>query len=190
MNLTTENANISIIDDNKLVFINCNDVLNYHTGNSWFGVVVAFRALEVVANAFRSANKDWDRTQLTILSAHPGHGVKDTIEYITHCISNQRFNLTEECVDSDFCNSNMQFAWWVSNNTHTTYIRLRQNFIPSSFNELLDRLGTINEKSNDQQEFDILKKKLANHILQQPLLDNFHYDFYPILQQVSNNPQT
>jgi hypothetical protein len=72
----------------------------------------------------------------------------------------------------------MRFAWWVSNDTHTAFISLRQNFIPDLFNELLDRLGTTNEQSDDQQDFSRLKQDLANKILQQPLLDNFHCDFY------------
>lgn len=113
------------------------------------------------------------------MSAHPGPGVKDAIECITHCISNQKFSLTEECTDTNSCNSNMQFSWWVSNNTHTGFISLRQNFIPELFNELLDRLGTINEQGDDQQDFSRLKQDLAIKILQQPLLDNFHCNLYP-----------
>ncbi len=178
MNLATENANISIADNGELVSINCSDALTYHTGNAWFGVAIAFRALEVAANAFKNANQTWDRNQLTIVSAHPGPGVKDTIEYITHCISNQRFQLTEECKSSNACNSNMRFAWWISNDTHTAFINLRHNFIPTLFNELLDRLGTIDEKNSDQQDFKKLKQDLANNILQQPLPENFRCDLY------------
>ena len=112
------------------------------------------------------------------MSAHPGPGVKDAIERITHCISNQKFSLTAECTDSNSCNSNMRFAWWVSNDTHTAFISLRQNFIPDLFNELLDRLGTTNEQGDDQLDFSRLKQDLANKILQQPLLDNFHCNLY------------
>jgi hypothetical protein len=178
MDLASENINISIIDNGKVVSISFNEVLKYHTGNAWFGLSIAFRALELAANTFKKANLIWNRDQLTIVSAHPGPGVKDAIEYITHCISNHKFSLTAECTDSNSCNSNMRFAWWVSNDTHTAFISLRQNFIPDLFNELLDRLGTTNEQGDDQQDFSRLKQDLANKILQQPLLDNFHCDFY------------
>jgi len=178
MNLASENTSISIIDNGKVVSISFNDVLKYHTGNAWFGLAITFRALELAESTFKKANLIWDRDQLTIVSAHPGPGVKDVIEYITHCISNQKFSLTEECTDSNSCNSNMRFAWWVSNNTHTAFISLRQNFIPELFNELLDRLGTTNEQGDDQLDFSRLKQDLANKILQQPLLDNFYFDLY------------
>jgi len=178
MNLASENTSISIIDNGKVVSISFNDVLKYHTGNAWFGLAITFRALELAESTFKKANLIWDRDQLTIVSAHPGPGVKDVIEYITHCISNQKFSLTEECTDSNSCNSNMRFAWWVSNNTHTAFISLRQNFIPELFNELLDRLGTTNEQGDDQLDFSRLKQDLANKILQQPLLDNFYCNLY------------
>jgi hypothetical protein len=178
MDLASENINISIIDNGKVVSISFNDVLKYHTGNAWFGLSIAFRALELAESTFKKANLIWDRDQLTIVSAHPGPGVKDAIEYITHCISNQKFSLTEECTDTNSCNSNMRFAWWVSNDTHTAFISLRQNFIPDLFNELLDRLGTTNEQGDDQLDFSRLKQDLANKILQQPLLDNFHCNLY------------
>ncbi|HIB97926.1 MAG TPA: hypothetical protein EYO69_05745 [Candidatus Thioglobus sp.] len=178
MDLVTGNINNSINDNGKLVSISFNDVLNYHTGNAWFGLSIAFRALELAESTFKKANLIWDRDQLTIVSAHPGPGVKDAIEYITHCISNQKFSLTKECADSNSCSSNMRFAWWISNDTHTAHISLRHNFIPVSFNELLDRIGTTDEQDNDQLDFDQLKQDLANKILQQPLLDNFHCDLY------------
>ncbi|HIM54280.1 MAG TPA: hypothetical protein EYI82_02180 [Gammaproteobacteria bacterium] len=178
MDLASENTSIRIIDKDKVITISCSDVLKYHTGNAWFGVAIAFRALELAENTFKKSNLIWDRGQLSIVSAHPGPGVKDAIEHITHCVSNQKFSLTEECLDSNSCNSNMQFSWWVSNNTHTAFISLRQNFIPELFNELLDRLGTTNEQGDDQQDFSRLKQDLANMILQQPLLDNFHCDLY------------
>ncbi len=88
MDLVTGNINNSINDNGKLVSISFNDVLNYHTGNAWFGLSIAFRALELAESTFKKANLIWDRDQLTIVSAHPGPGVKDAIEYITHCISN------------------------------------------------------------------------------------------------------
>jgi len=176
MDLASENTSISIIDNGKVVSISFNEVLKYHTGNAWFGLSIAFRALELAENTFKKANLIWKRDQLTIVSAHPGPGVKDAIEYITHCISNQKFSLTAECIDSNSCNSNMRFAWWVSNDTHTAFISLRQNFIPELFNELLDRLGTSNEQGDDLLDFTHLKQDLASQILQQPLLDNFHCD--------------
>ena len=178
MDLASENINISIIDNDKVISISFNEVLKYHTGDAWFGLSIAFRALELAASAFKKANLIWNRDQLTIVSAHPGPGVKDAIECITHCISNQKFSLTAECADTNSCNSNMQFAWWVSNDTHTAFISLRHNFIPELFNKLLDRLGTINEQGDDQLDFSRLKQDLANKILQQPLLDNFHCNLY------------
>ncbi len=178
MDLASENINISIIDNDKVISISFNEVLKYHTGNAWFGLSIAFRALELTANTFKKANLIWNRGQLTIVSAHPGPGVKDAIEYITHCISNQKYSLTEECTGANSCSSNMRFAWWISIDTHTAHISLRHNFIPVSFNELLDRIGTTDEQDDDQLDFDQLKQDLANKILQQPLLDNFHCDLY------------
>jgi hypothetical protein len=58
MDLASENINISIIDNGKVVSISFNDVLKYHTGNAWFGLSIAFRALELAENTFKKADFD------------------------------------------------------------------------------------------------------------------------------------
>lgn len=53
MDLASENINISIIDNDKVISISFNEVLKYHTGDAWFGLSIAFRALELAASVFK-----------------------------------------------------------------------------------------------------------------------------------------
>jgi hypothetical protein len=181
MNAPTENVNfeddaITITDQGGVVTLNYQQALASHQGTSWFGVAVAFRALQLAGETLSSTDGLWDRNQLYIVSGHPGPGVKDAIEYVTRCVSRDHFRLTDEVAGQSSCGSDMTFNWWVSNGTHTAIISLRPDFIPMSFTDRLERLGTDKEKNNDEALFAEAKKQLANELWQSTATDNFHCD--------------
>ncbi len=167
---------ITIADRGGIMELNYQQALAYHQGISWFGVAVAFRALQLAGETLSSTNGLWHRNQLYIVSAHPGPGVKDAIEYVTHCVSTNHFRLTNDVAGQTSCGSDMKFHWWVSNSTHTAIIGLRPGFVPMSFTDRLDRLGTDKEQNDDGALFAEAKKQLANELWQSTATDNFHCD--------------
>jgi hypothetical protein len=52
------------------------------------------------AEKLLSREKLWERQSLTIESGHPGPGVRDTIEYVTGCVSAGRFILTCDATEA------------------------------------------------------------------------------------------
>ena len=89
----------------------------------------------------------------------------------------KRFRKHDNVANSDGCNRNMKFEWWVSNGKSTMHISLRPVFVPGSFFELLDRLGTDKERYHDRHGFDEEKRRLSNILWSEPLDSAFHINF-------------
>ncbi len=179
-NSTTEDTSITILVDGKLTTFDYDELKLYHKGDSWFGCTVGFRAMQIAARELSQASP-WARTNLSVVSAHPGPGVKDAIELITATVSSDNFQLHESADNNNCnsgCNSNMRFEWWLTADEETLHIKLHDGIVPESFLQLLDRLNAdsylnINEKNKDLQQFDLMKQKLSTLLWNQSLDASF-----------------
>jgi len=152
---------IKIADHGEIQLLSYAELLDYHNGDSIWGLSVAFRALQLAASLF-SRESLWDRKDLFIVSSHPGPGVRDAIEYVTHCISDNRFRLAEEIIE-----------WKINYGVHSQLITLRDDFVPNEFYELLDRLNTEQETLEDKKYFDEFKASLVDKIWHKPITSSY-----------------
>ena len=163
---------IKIADHGEIQLLSYAELLDYHNGDSIWGLSVAFRALQLAASLF-SRESLWDRKDLFIVSSHPGPGVRDSIEYVTHCISDNRFRLAEEIMHEEKCTSAMKFEWKISYDIHLHVVTLRDDFVPNKFYELLDRLNTNQERLEDKKYFDEFKATLVDKIWREPITSSY-----------------
>ncbi len=158
-----ESREIKIADQGKVITVHYSDLEDFHSGDSWWGCTVGFRAMQMAAEAL-SQQSIWDRDNLYIVSAHPGPGVLDAIDFVTCCVTKKRFRLTPEVADAIGCSRDMKFEWWVSNGCSAVKINLRSGFVPNSFYELLDRLNTAKETPQDKEAFNAFKTELSTKL--------------------------
>lgn len=165
---------LAIADRGKVRHLTYAGLLDFHKGDSWWGLSVGFRALQLAGKVL-SKERLWDREQLRVKSGHPGPGVRDAIEYVTHCVSRKRFFLAIP-KHAMRCSRDMRFEWWVSDARETVKVRLRRGFVPDAFYDLLDRLNTPQECPEDRQHFDDYKRELSNRLWWVRLEDPFKVD--------------
>ncbi|MGH6612155.1 MAG: hypothetical protein ACRECQ_18075, partial [Burkholderiaceae bacterium] len=144
---------------------------DFHQGDSWWGLSVGFRALQLAGKVL-SRRQLWDREQLRVKSGHPGAGVRDAVEYVTHCVSRKRFSLAMPAYAMR-CSRDMRFEWRISDEHDTVEVRLRRGFVPNAFFDLLDRLNTPRERPEDHQRFDEFKLALSDRLWHVRLEDPF-----------------
>jgi replicative DNA helicase len=166
-----EDTNISIMTNDEIINIDYAELESFHKGDSWFGCSVGFRAMQAAADIC-TRTSTWSRDNLYIVSGHPGPGVKDAIELITHCVTEKRFRLLHD-TQTKGCNSEMKFEWWVSNGHITVHVKLHDNFVPATFYKLVDRLNSDNEKDGDRDDFDQHKNDLSYQIWHRSLENLF-----------------
>ncbi len=170
--ISVQKRSIKIADNGEVHTLHYDNLLEYHQGDSIWGLSVAFRALQLAAELF-SEKYIWDRNNLFIISSHPGPGVRDAVEFITHCISRNKFQLADK-IDRDMqCSSNMEYKWEIRCDTHAKEIVLKDDFVPIEFHELLDRLNTKKEKSKDKEKFKDFKNSLVEKIWSEPIASSY-----------------
>ena len=162
---------LNIADSGHTVYLTYEGLLSFHQGEAVWGASVGFRAMQAAELAL-STDGQWDRKDLSVVSAHPGPGVRDAMEYVTQCVSRDRFHLQDPTRESG-CHAKMEFRWWVSGLSQTIEIELRSGFVPQMFFELLDRIGTDREHPDDETQLQDLKTELTAQIWSESLDDLF-----------------
>ncbi len=166
-----EGKRLVIADQGIATRLSFEGALDFHQGNSYWGCALAFRVLQL-AGTLLSRERLWERTNLAVISGHPGPGVRDTFEYITGCVSRHRFELS--CSSKERrCVRDMQFEWEIDDGSRRARIRLRDDFVPESFFDLLDRLDTAAWRPGDDKRLDRHKSELTQRIWETPLEQAF-----------------
>jgi hypothetical protein len=167
-----EETTVRIQDKGDIVELDYNGAMTSHLGSLWWGTAVGYRAMQAAAEAL-SQDGLWSRDELYVVGAHPGPGVRDAIDYVTNTVGRNRYKVVTEADCGMKCNSSMKFEWWVSDGHKTAFVKLRDDFVPLSFYELSDRLGTDAETKEDDRLFEIFKVTLSTKIWAAPLERNF-----------------
>ena len=174
-----DQTTIQIQDGDASLTLDYANARNFHEGDSWWGVAVGFRAMQAAAPLL-SEEKLWRRDALTVVSAHPGPGVRDAIDFVTGAVQQNRYHLTPEQQGRKTCGRDMKFQWWVSDGAATTIIKLHADFVPEEFFELLDKILQDSNDDDDRQKFDALKLELETKIWQHSLGAVFHAERLPL----------
>jgi hypothetical protein len=171
---------IRIVDDNKVLTLDYQEATAQHQRSLWWGTAVGYRAMQMAALAL-SPKTLWRRDHLVVVSAHPGPGVLDSLNYVTHCADKGTLTVMENdnCVSR--CNSQMKFEWWVSDGEKTAHVMLNEDFVPIEFYQLIDRRVYSETKAEDDKLFELYKVNLSSRIWVAPLEENFTVEILPPL---------
>ena len=167
-----EGTMVRIRDDGRVLELPFDGAMTHHTGSFWWGIAVGYRAMQAAAEAL-SVDQLWSRDGLYVVSAHPGPGVRDAVNYVTRTVDRDRFVCVEDGNCGGRCHSAMKFEWWISDGATTTAVRLRSGFVPAEFYHLSDRLGVPEPAAADRLAFEIFKVNLSARIWNAPLADSF-----------------
>jgi hypothetical protein len=162
---------LEILEDGKLQRLTYAGLLAFHQGDAVWGASVGYRAMQAAGWAL-SHEQLWDRKGLFVVSAQPGPGVRDAIEFVTRCVSRKRFQLLDPHQPA-VCNQPMQFRWWVTHHDRTVDVELKKGFVPAQFFELLERVGSDRETPSDSLNLEKLKADLTERLWDEPFTAPF-----------------
>lgn len=174
--IPTEGLLVRIVDQGKVITLDYQQATAEHQRSLWWGTAVGYRAMQMAAVAL-SDKKLWSRDNLVVVSGHPGPGVLDSLNFVTHCRNNDKLTVmqNDNCVNR--CNSEMKFEWWVSDGERTAHVALRDDFVPLEFYQLIDRRVYSETQESDDKLFELYKVNLSSRIWVDPLEKNFSVDF-------------
>jgi len=170
---------VQIAEKGAVLSLDYSGARRSHKGDAWWGLAVGFRAMQVAGDML-SQSELWERDKLSVVCGHPGPGVRDAVNYVTRCVERNRFSLYEELAGKTKCSRDMKYEWWLGNEKSAIAIRLRPDFVPPQFYDLLDRQGSARERPEDRSHFEALKADLEARIWQEPLDASFHAECVPV----------
>ncbi|MES9972340.1 MAG: hypothetical protein ABW092_20095 [Candidatus Thiodiazotropha sp.] len=153
---------IHIMDKGILLKLDYEDALKFHQGNAYWGCALAFRMLQF-AEKLLSREKTWERHELSIESGHPGPGVRDTIEYVTGCVSGGRYRLTCSTTEAR-CVSDMAYSWRISDAHQSLLLELADGIVSEEFLGLLDKINRNEADEEHHERLEFLKKSMTKKI--------------------------
>lgn len=165
-------TSIHVMEQGKLIELDYDGAMSEHAGSLWWGTAVAYRAMQVAAAAL-SRDGLWSRDHISVVTAHPGGGVRDAVNYVTRAVERKRFTVVSDKDCGMRCNSTMKYEWWVSDGEKTAHVALRSNFVPWTFYLLMDRLGKPDTTDADKAAFDVFKVNLSAKIWNYPLMESY-----------------
>lgn len=170
--IPAEGLLIRIVDKGKVLTLDYQQATAEHQRSLWWGTAVGYRAMQVAAIAL-SKKQLWSRGNLTVVSGHPGPGVLDSLNFVTHCADTGHLTVMQNANCVSRCNSEMKFEWWVSDGQQTAHVSLRKDFVPEEFYQLIDRRVYSETREDDDKLFELYKVNLSARIWVAPLSENF-----------------
>lgn len=172
-----EDTRLRIVSGGELLTLDYGGAITAHPKTLWWGAAVGYRAMQAAAVAL-SQPFLWQRQGLYVVSGHPGPGVLDSLNYVTHCRDEDRMRVLENPRCQGMCNAEMKFEWWVCDGQKTAHVILREDFVPRAFYELTERLFDVVTNA-DKRLFEEFKVVLSAKIWNAPLEESFQVKMEP-----------
>jgi len=158
---------IRISDDGREFTLDYTGLLAYHGGGAVAGAAVGFRVMQAAAAAL-AGTEPWERNRVTVVSGHPGPGYRDAFEYVTRCVSRDRFRVDRDLPGgrhSPFQHYAFQFLADDRVARMRATITLHAGVLPLRLFEVLRDLGKRADDSMLCHELETLKQAIADDVL-------------------------
>lgn len=159
---------IKIRDGGDVLEIAFADVHKFHGPGSLAGAAVGFKALQAALGAL-CPHEPPEREELSILTGHPGPGVRDAFEMVTRAVSRGAYK-----VDISLPNARwnpyreLSFTFVVETaDGRMAEAALREGLLPHRFFELLEAVRRPDVGEEEKGELRALKKSIAAQLTPQ-----------------------
>jgi hypothetical protein len=153
---------ICVMGEEYPIDITFSAVAAYHGQAALAMLAVAFQAVRV-ALAVLSPDGPPPRTDITVVSGHPGPGVRDAFEFVTRAVTRGVYVVDRALPSSRLVpEHDISYSFRVSLNGRTAEIALRPDALPERFFALN---FTKSRSAADEQELSQLKRSIAEQVL-------------------------
>ena len=161
----TPSPTIIVRGEEDLIEIDFEAVAAYHGQGALAMLAVTFRALEVALTAL-SPDQPPARADITIVSGHPGPGVRDSFEFVTRAVTRGVYAINRSLPDARLMPSaDLSYSFRITLGGKTAEIAVRSTALPERFFAL-----TFNPSRTTADEIEIrhLRKSIATDVLVAP----------------------
>jgi len=163
---------MTVSDNGHVVALDYKGLLDYHGGGAVAGATMGFRVMQAAAGELTGFERPLERQNLYIVSGHPGPGYRDAFEYVTRCVTGQRFELNTDLPGgrlSPYQSYAFQFLITDRHAGKQATVTVRENIIPNRFYEVLRDLRDTRQDKELKDELEMLKHHMVRKVLALPL---------------------
>jgi hypothetical protein len=154
---------LSIEGEEDLIDIHFDMVAAYHGQSALAMLAVTFQALRLILPAL-SPQRPLRRSEISVISGHPGPGVRDAFEFVTRAVTRGVYTVDRSLPHARLCpGADMSYSWRISAGEQTVGVALRQGAVPERFFELIGRGAARSDAEN--VELSALKRSVAADVL-------------------------
>lgn len=147
----------------------------FHIDGNWAMLAITFQGLKGALQHF-SDKTTVNRHQLSVLSGHPGTGVRDAFEYVTRAVTRGVYGVdTSLPVARWNPNADFSYSFDISDGVQTLRCVLREQVLPSEFFTFFGQKVSGQASDEAQRQFDDLKLALELKALAMTPEDLFEY---------------
>lgn len=152
---------ITVMGEEDPIEISFAAVAAYHGQGALAMLAVTFRALEVALKAL-SPDQAPKRSDITIVSGHPGPGVRDSFEFVTRAVTRGVYTVDRSLPDARLAPSDISYSFRVTLGGRTAEIAVLPTALPARFFVL-----TFNPSRTAAEEVEArrLRKAIASEVL-------------------------
>lgn len=154
---------IEIADHGRLLRLDYSQLLAYHGGGALAGAALGFRAVQRAAAAL-SQDTSWERSTLSVTSAHRGPGIVDAIEFVTRCVTRDRFQLENDAAGNP-CGSLSAFRFRFSDGRREAEVVLHDGVVPAEFFAAVKRSKAQPDSQQVRAELTAWKARVAAQVM-------------------------
>jgi len=158
----TKSPSIRVVGEEEPIEIGFDAVAAYHGQAALAMLAVTFQGLRAAFAALSPADAPC-RSGLSVVSGHPGPGVRDAFEFVTRGVTRNAYVVDRSLPDARFNpHGDMSYSFRISLDGRTVQVVLRDDVLPQRFFEV----GSIKDKSaSEAAEYSALKRQIASRVL-------------------------
>lgn len=155
---------IKIKNGDDTVLINYDCLRQYHQDTNYAMLAITFKGLQGAMKMFPKGIPK--RKNIKILSAHPGTGVRDALEFVTRSVTNNQFIL--DCT-LPYANYNphkqMGYYFEISDGNNSVKLTLKEDILMPEFFEFFAKLQNDAATKKEINKFIDLKQLIEKKML-------------------------
>lgn len=154
------NNKIVIKDHQDTIEISFEDIEKYHGQGFIAMAAVTFKAMQAAFDALFPDGPP-QREEISILTGHPGQGVRDAFEMVTRAVTRGNYTIDTKRTQARLNpNADMSYSFdIIAIDGRRAEVVLKEGVLPNRFFELFQMVRRVPRSKKDQQELDRLKRE-------------------------------
>jgi hypothetical protein len=161
-----KSAVVRVMGEEEPIHISFDSVVAYHGQAALAMLAITFQGLRATLSKL-SPSRAPERSAISVVSGHPGPGVRDAFEFVTRAVTRKAYTVDRSLRDALLNpKADISYSFRITLNDQSVSAALRPGVLPARFFEL-NSIGP-ERSAAEESEFSALKRQIASEALKAP----------------------